>query len=263
MLRKLQLAPVADRLRFFAQFIFYWWPNRRFRLAHPGFTFPPAYYLYETYRLDYAAYYQDGRQTAHELIQLLSPWVDLRSPAASLMDWGCGPGRVVRHLPDLLNRQEGIFGSDYNAGYIHWNKQHIPGVKFLQNGLLPPIELGNQSLDAIYGLSIITHLSPEAHTAWINEFYRLLKPGGVLLLTTHGERFRNGLLETERQVFDKGELVTRESAVEGHRVYAAFHPLKYMHQLLSSFKVLRFIEGGSEGSVHGNQDTWIVQKPLS
>lgn len=261
LVRKLQLGRLADRIRFYFHFAVHFLSNRHFSIAHPGFVFPPAYYLYETYRLDYAAYYNDGRQTAVELIRLLLPWKNLHEKSSTVMDWGCGPGRVVRHLPGLLERQEGIYGTDYNAEYIRWNNRNIPGVKFLHNELLPPLDLKSNSLDVIYGLSIITHLSPSAHEAWVNEFHRLLKPGGILLLTTHGQPYREQLMAAEAVLFDAGQLVVRESSVEGHRVYAAFQPSDYMKRLLVQFVVLRFIEGGSESSIHGLQDTWIVQKP--
>jgi len=58
-------------------------------------------------------------------------------------------------------------------------------------------------------------------------------------------------------------LVVRESKNEGHRIFSAFQPKSFMHELLSDFTLLTFIEGGSKDSIHGLQHTWLVQKSLS
>ena len=54
-----------------------------------------------------------------------------------------------------------------------------------------------------------------------------------------------------------------ESKKEGHRIFSAFQPKSFMHELLSDFTLLTFIEGGSKDSIHGLQHTWLVQKSLS
>jgi hypothetical protein len=67
---------------------------------------PPDYLLYESYGMRYAAYADGGKQAAEWLFGMVSPWLesfeaDKRKPL-SVLDWGCGPARMIRHLPDLL-----------------------------------------------------------------------------------------------------------------------------------------------------------------
>ena len=53
---------------------------------------------------------------------------------ASILDWGCGPGRIVRHLPSIVSKAK-IFGSDYNEESINWCRENIEDVGFEVNGL--------------------------------------------------------------------------------------------------------------------------------
>src|ERR1700694_3977171 len=74
--------------------------NQQFKGSHPLVRLPPDYMLYEAYRLDYAAYYQDGADTAAWLVRQWSPFLPLA--ASRILEWGCGPARIIRHLPALL-----------------------------------------------------------------------------------------------------------------------------------------------------------------
>jgi hypothetical protein len=87
--------------------------NRTFLQNHPRLKFPPPYYIYETYRLNYQEYYEDGLETARELVDLVRKHKSLEG---RWLDWGCGPGRITRHLPGILENMR-IYDS-YNSGYI-------------------------------------------------------------------------------------------------------------------------------------------------
>ncbi len=259
-IRKAGLASFADKARYAFNYLAHYQHNKKFVAAHPEFVFPPAYFIYETYTLDLKDYYEDGKQTATEIIDLLKGYVDINSKDFQLLDWGCGPARVLRHMPALLNLESKLFGCDYNASYINWCSKAIPGIGFIRNDLQPPVQLPSNSMNIIYGLSIFTHLSEANHLAWIDELYRLLKPGGVILVTTQGDRFKHKLLPEEISAFEKAELVVRAFENEGHRMYAAFQPEQYMKRVLEKFIILEFIPGGSANSVHALQDTWIARK---
>lgn len=256
-MRAAGLMPLVDRLWFGFNRLRFRGRNRRFRAAHPGLALPPDYMLYESYRMDQELYYTDGRATAQWVLERLGAHAAL--DCASLLDWGCGPARVLRHLPALLPGAS-LAGSDYNRATIAWCRSHIPGIDFRENGLLPPLAFSDASFDAAYALSVLTHLSEEAHGAWLAELHRVLRPGGLLLLTTHGAAFRAKLTASEQIRFAKGQLVVHAVDHEGHRSYSAFQPKAYMETLFSrNWQVLNF----AAGTVHSwgpEQDTWIVRR---
>ncbi|MDV7395980.1 class I SAM-dependent methyltransferase, partial [Arthrospira platensis SPKY1] len=114
-----------------------------------------------------------------------------------ILDWGCGPARIVRHLPGLLPDSE-IHGTDYNPNTIAWCKANIKGVQFEKNELDPPTVYPDKHFDLIYGISIFTHLSEPRHFSWFDELMRIAKPGAVILLTTHGNLYKRVLTDAEK-----------------------------------------------------------------
>lgn len=45
----------------------------------------------------------------------------------------------------------------------------------------------DSAFDVVYGISVFTHLSRESERFWLAELHRLLKPGGLAVMTVHGE----------------------------------------------------------------------------
>jgi len=255
-LRKLKLMSSVDLVFYHYQKIKNKSSNQSFLKDYPSIKLPPDYLMYESFQLNYRSYYFDSKESAKWLVELITPYKNLNSK--SILDWGCGPGRIVRHLPDFVS-DANIYGSDYNKTSIDWCQKNIPNVKFDVNGISPPLNYSNNQFDFIYGISIFTHLSDKMHHAWIQELSRVLKVGGVLMLTTHGDSFKRKLTKNELLTFDMNKLVIRGNTFEGHRSYVAFQPMEFFKTLLSDFNVLKFIEGNAESS-KPQQDIWILEK---
>jgi SAM-dependent methyltransferase len=117
------------------------------------------------------------------------------------------------------------------------------------------------TLDCIYAISVFTHLSAAMHFAWIKELYRVLKPNGVLILTTHGVTAADRLLPEEKAGFDQGALIVRDRIREGKKHFLAYHPVGFIRErLLEGFLVLRHVETPTVHQLH--QDVWIARKPV-
>ena len=259
-LRKLYLAKIADHVRFY-----YLWIKSRgafnsFRSKYPNVKLPPDYLIYESFQLNYFKYYEDGRTSAKDIIKAVGPFITLQN--ISILDWGCGPARILRHMPELLGPTNKYFGTDYNKKTIKWCKHNIEGVQFSRNDIFPPLDFQADSFLFIYGISVLTHLSERNQLLWAKELYRVCAPGGVVLLTTHGEAFTEKLTKNEIQDFQNNKLVSRKNVIEGHRMYAAFHPKKYMEKLfeVAGFKLLEFTSGRRVHGSYISQDQWILRK---
>jgi len=226
--------------------------NRAFRKKYPDVALPPDYLMYEAFQLNYERYYINGEKTAQWLVALVQKHKNLTG--ASVLDWGCGPARVIRHLPALI--EEGTFyGTDCNQQSIAWCSANFTDIYFHSNDLMPGLIYEKEWFDLIYGISIFTHLSIEAHEAWLNELIRVLKPGGILFLTLHGEGFRQKLTPPEELLFDADELVVRGRVSEGHRTFTSFHPEKWVRIWTLRLTVLDHLRGAE-----GEQDVWILKK---
>jgi ubiquinone/menaquinone biosynthesis C-methylase UbiE len=65
--------------------------------------------------------------------------------------------------------------------------------------------------DGIYCLSVFTHLDETRQHEWLAELSRVLKPGGVLLLSVHGEAAAKGLDAEGRETLDGAGFLHRRS----------------------------------------------------
>jgi ubiquinone/menaquinone biosynthesis C-methylase UbiE len=258
-LRKSGLLFYTDQLRYQIEKLRHSGKNQAFKKQNSEINLPPDYLIYESFRLDYDKYYNGGKDTAIWLIEHFKKYIDLKNK--NILDWGCGPGRTIRHFPELLDASCKIFGTDYNKRSIAWCSENIKQVDFNHNDLKANLPYQDNSMDIIYGISIFTHLSEKAHHEWFQELYRILTPDGIMLLSLQGDNFKVKLTEEELNQYTEGKLVVRGKVKEGHRTYSAFHPNAFVHNLFQKVDILeQIIENPTKNSAIP-QDIWIIRKP--
>ena len=258
-LRKFGLLYPLDKLRFKIEKSRNEKENQKFKSDNPNVLLPPDYLMYESFQINYNKYYFGGKETAEWVLSQIRNHKNLEGK--NILDWGCGPGRVARHLPELLNNKSNVYGTDYNQKSIEWCKRNIENVEFNQNKLEAELPYEDNFFDAIYGISIFTHLSREMHFNWFEELKRILKPDGIIFITTQGNNFKAKLSDSERNKFENGELIVRGNVKEGHRTFSAFHPDKFMKSLFKNdIQILDKIVISPENKSYTPQDTWILKK---
>jgi ubiquinone/menaquinone biosynthesis C-methylase UbiE len=101
------------------------------------------------------------------------------------LEWGCGWGRLTRTLAAAGTFQE-IWGIDIDHDNLEWAQANIPAARFVHVPLSPPTTLPDDYFDLVYAVSVMTHLTRQAQAEWLDEIRRVLKPGGLAILTFHG-----------------------------------------------------------------------------
>ena len=129
---------------------------------------------------------KSGELSALEMMQFLGECGIEISEFTSILDFGCGCGRVTRFLRGLDRAR--IHGSDYNPRLVSWCKENLTFAEFDTNDQAPPLRYESDSFDFIFMGSVFTHLDEELQKAWMNELKRVLAPGGYIYFTTHGEK---------------------------------------------------------------------------
>lgn len=225
-----------------------------------GFPLPPASLRTVVAGTPGVTWFLDsGRQHAAIISEAFERHGQPVGSAERLLDFGCGCGRVLRHWSGLAGPE--IHGSDYNRRLIRWCEPNLPFAEFSVNELAPPLSYASDFFDLVYGISVFTHLPENLEQAWSEELARILKPGGLLLLTTHGDSYLDRLNAEERAQYLAGEAVVRWASVAGTNLCTTFHPEQYVRERLApQLELLEFVsDGGSVGSPP--QDLVVFRKP--
>jgi SAM-dependent methyltransferase len=236
--------------------------NAAFVVANPDFALPPADIAFDALgHVDWAGYRRTGEQQAAAIAEVIA--ATLPEGPVAVLEWGCGPGRLIRHMPGLLaGRELRLVGSDYNPRSIAWTRANLPGIEFVENGLNPPLDVPDATFDAVYCVSVFTHLSEDVQLAWAAELARVLKPGGLLLCTTQGAAFERLLVTgAERAAYAAGEVVVLGNYREGRKYFLAIHPERFVREkLLAGYAGVSRITTRAMSFEFFQQDTWVAWK---
>lgn len=113
--------------------------------------------------------------------QVLSERRRQGAPLATILDLGCGDGE---HLPWLSTFATACYGSDYNLGRLLRAAQRAPGAHlFLADVTAYPI--ADEVFDVIFFNHVLEHIPDDVRA--LAEVYRILKPGGLVILGTPNE----------------------------------------------------------------------------
>jgi SAM-dependent methyltransferase len=170
-----------------------------------------------------------GRKILWDLKRLLKPLGKDLGAFHSILDFGCGCGRVTRFLRPNVGQK--VVGTDIDAESISWcneNLRHI--ADFSINEALPPLPYADRTFDFVYCISVFTHLPEDMQFAWLSELRRITKPRGIFITSVHGQ----GLLPADSRVVDDftrhGYAYMKGEGTEGLPDYyqTAYHSKPYV-----------------------------------
>jgi SAM-dependent methyltransferase len=161
-----------------------------------------------------------------------------------ILDFGCGPARILCWLGDVMPAAN-VIGVDINAEAIEWCRNNIgDAAEFVLNTPHPPLPIRDESIDLVYGLSVFTHLDEEFQFRWLEELHRITAPGAILVLTIHGEgKAKKDLWESAYAEYESKRFVYTKSLEDrGVAGLPDFYQVTYHHHDYIAERWSRYFE---------------------
>lgn len=116
-------------------------------------------------------------------MELLPDFMESISKDSKVLDAGCGGGYP---FTKLLSEHFDVLGVDISEKQIELAKKNAPKAKF-QCLDMTKLSFPNEYFSGIFSYYAIIHIPREEHFDLLVNFYRMLKPNGVALLTFHSK----------------------------------------------------------------------------
>jgi SAM-dependent methyltransferase len=195
----------------------------------------------------------------------------------SVLDFGVGVGRLARMFKGFDGRYAGV---DIDELHVHWIKENLPWVDVHKTEPRRPLPFPSSTFDAVFSISVFTHMNESDHLFYLAELRRVTVPGARLFLTVAGERVLqraqgdtgvmqmlatpSGALKTARAALhgDSGFFFVRQ---EGHLTSSAYEygiafvSETYIKQRWSEYFDVETI---ALGGIHDFQDIAVLRRPV-
>lgn len=208
--RPLDVSPDVHREDFIFRFIF----------DHPGFATKHQ-------AIDY--YFKDGARSAAKVRRIVDEWMGSAEPL-TVLEFAAGYGAVTRHAKTALAPHI-LHSSDIHPqanGFL----ASVFGVQSVQSVDVPEELSLPAAYDVIFVLSFFSHMPRSTWARWLHRLYAGLRPGGILVFTTHGktsmQHFPHAQLDSTGYWFEQsseqgdletakyGQTITSKEFVDAH-----------------------------------------------
>lgn len=180
---------------------------------------------------------------------------------SSLLDFGCGCGRLTRYWSSLKGKTN-ICGVDRNVSLINWcSKRFAHFASFAMCSDNPPLLYDDDSFDFIYSYSVFTHIRINSQLDWMKEVARIARPGGNVLITTHGRRKAEyHLNHDEYNKLKLDGIYAQEEELSGDNRCVIIHGKQWLQENMQGvgLKLVDFHESGTRDG--GMQDVSLYIK---
>ncbi|MGH8468116.1 MAG: class I SAM-dependent methyltransferase [Gammaproteobacteria bacterium] len=105
----------------------------------------------------------------------------------NVLDFGAGSGRVAIPLASLINLRR-FCCVDVDREAIEYLAMELgESCEASVNGYVPPLCFKDNSFDFVYSISVWSHMPEDLSMTWLKETQRIVRPGGIVLITVAGE----------------------------------------------------------------------------
>lgn len=208
-------------------------------------------------------FHSEGRVILDQIARLCDERALPLGTAPRILDFGCGCGRVLTNFLTLPHSGD-VWGCDIDAEAIAWNKANLSHIaRFSTNPHLPPTEFPTGYFDIVYSVSVFTHLPEELQFAWLCELRRIVREGGIAIVSVHGEHYwQSGSDDVREDVMTKGFAYRTGPVTEGLPDFymVAYHAEEYVRTRWAWF--FEVVEVRKK-YIHGLHDAVVLRRRSS
>lgn len=137
--------------------------------------------VYDAVAREYAGAFRGEHEKKPLDREMLTRFVQEVGGRGPVWDFGCGPGQTTEYLRDLGVEACGL---DLSEKLIDEARAARPDITFRTGNLLD-LKFEDESIAGIVCFYAIVHFSEDQVEKALGEMFRVLQPGGLLLLTFH------------------------------------------------------------------------------
>jgi ubiquinone/menaquinone biosynthesis C-methylase UbiE len=123
---------------------------------------------------DYDKFMETGVDSADTMVDMLSI-----VPSDTVLEIGCGTGRIGASLAKHCNRWIGSDISGQMLSYAIQNLKELPNIDLVELQSSSLREFDDSSIDKVYCTAVFMHLDEWDRYRYVSEAFRVLKPGGI------------------------------------------------------------------------------------
>ncbi len=148
--------------------------------------------------------------------------------SGNLLEIGCGEGRGFSYLKPFISEYTAV--DKIESAILKLQEKHPEG-KFIRMDIPPLHHLEDNTYDSIVSFQVIEHIEDDEF--FLKEIYRVLKPGGIALLTTPNRK-----MSLSRNPWHIREYLPKEL----EKLAANFFPNVEMKGITGNEKVMTYYE---------------------
>lgn len=137
---------------------------------------------YDRVAADYAEHFRDEMEHKPFDRKMLDWLAEKVGESGIICDMGCGPGQVASYLHEHGAKACGV---DLSAAMIERARELNPKIEFQQGDMLALTNVADNAYGGIAAFYSIVHVPRPSVVQALQELRRVLRSGGVLLLTFH------------------------------------------------------------------------------
>lgn len=125
----------------------------------------------------------------------------------SCLDFGCGVGRLTRPLSESFLETVGVdVAKSMVAVARRYNRN--PRCRFIVNRDPDLRSINSATFDFVHSCLVLQHIPPEFTITYIQEFFRVAKPGGLVVFQLPAERYSEETITERYRLPDAAYAVT-------------------------------------------------------